>query len=1129
MRIHPIWMIQLILGLSTSFISAQSWTVVDPESIVVTGSRDIIPQTCVTYQMEQQAMKTLLWTAPHEYAQNPTTSNTIITVGLADGTADMFRMVQYEMMEAPLASQYPDIKTFRGVSVSNPFRTIRADWTKNGFRAVIDDLNGKTYIDHYQRNDMFNRIVYYADSYLRESDWSCGVIEEEFHSEEVPEQRFAGDCDFRSYRLAVATTGEYSNFFGATSPAQSGLVLSQVVTAVNRLNEVYEADLTVRLILIGNTTAVFFYDPGGDPYTNNDGGAMLNQNQTTIDANIGNANYDIGHVFSTGGGGVAVLSCICSTGNKAKGVTGSSNPVGDPFIIDYVAHEMGHQFGGSHTFNGTAGSCNGNRSASSAYEPGSGSTIMAYAGICGAQDLQPNSDDYFHARSLFQISNVLAATNCATIISFTNDAPVAANVPNYTIPISTPFVLTASVTDDDNDPLTYCWEELDLESNSTEPPTSDDVNGPMFRSFDPVVIPQRYFPRLEDLTLNINPMWEVLPSVSRTMTYRMTVRDYHNIAGCTDEDDVVVTTNSNAGPFTVTSQNSPATWLEGGTETITWNVANTTSSPVSCANVDIWLSIDAGMTYPISLSLNEPNDGSAAVSIPPGTTTTGRVMVKGSNNIFFDINNSNITINAGLPNFTITLNPSSVSECNDGTVQTTVEVGQFMGFMDPVTLSILNLPPGASAMFVPQVVNPGGTSTLTISNLTGLFGTYTPTVRGSSTTGNKDAIFTINLLSPPSTGPTLISPANNMPDAVITPLLDWQMLSGVTQYEFQVAYNNMFTTIVLSGTTLTDQYQIYTPLIVGQQHFWRVRAVNTCGNGAWSSVFSFTTTSCFALMSSNVPITIPVNGNPTVSSIFNSPIEMVINDVNIINLAGSHSWMDDLEFTLISPEGTEQLFWDQPCDNHDNFNINFNDEAAPGSWPCPPTNGGTYIPDGLLNVFDGESSEGVWTLEVHDVYVPEDGGSLNSWGLRVCGDISCQLVVNQTSGTGTGSLPAAISCADPGDTIKLSVLLSGQTINIGADPLIIDKNLVIKAQGSNINITGSGTRVFETTNSANVEFSGLSITAGTSMVAGAINNPGIVTLRDVIIEKNPSVDGASLIQNTPGAQLFVIGNCVIAQ
>src|SRR5690606_24225438 len=271
---------------------------------------------------------------------------------------------------------------------------------------------------------------------------------------------------------------------------------------------------------------------------------------------IGSANYDIGHVFSVGSGGCAGLSVLCNNSNKARGATGLNPPTGDPFYIDYVAHELGHQFGGNHTQNQTC-----NRVASAAYEPGSASTIMGYAGIC-PPNVQNNSDDYFHAISMLEMHNEITSNNCHQTLSFNNDPPDAGNTPNYTIPISTPFVLTGNGSDPNGDPITYCWEQYDLESTSTEPPAANDTDGPMFRTFDPTTSPSRYFPRLQDLVNNVSPQFEVLPSVTRTLNFRLTVRDYHNIGGCSDHDDVAVSVTSVAGPFQVTSQNTATTWTE---------------------------------------------------------------------------------------------------------------------------------------------------------------------------------------------------------------------------------------------------------------------------------------------------------------------------------------------------------------------------------------------------------------------------------------------------------------------------------------------------------------------------------------------------------------------------------------
>ncbi len=1105
---------------------AQRWTISDPALIEILGNRDIVPQQFVVYNTDYAAIKEILWAAPNEDSQPLSSSPTRITIGLADGTADIFRMVQYDMMDPELSFQYPDIRTFRGESISNPRRTIRADWTENGFRAVIRDERGMMYIDPFQRNDLVYRIVYYKKDFTRNDEWTCRFVDnqEGIHGQE--NQRLQGDCMFRSYRLAVATTGEYSNFFGATSPAQSALVLSEVVTAIDRVNDVYEADIAVRLVLINNTDTVFYYDPATDPYSGS-ACTQLSQNQTTMTNVIGSANYDVGHVFSVGSGGCANLAAICSSSNKAKGATGLNPPTGDPFYIDYVAHEFGHQFGGNHTFNGTAGSCSGNRVASAAYEVGSGTTIMAYAGICGSQDVQPHSDPYFHAKSILEIADVLTNTSCAAFITFNNTPPVATSVSDYTIPISTPFVLSAIASDANNDPLVYCWEQYDLEGTSSEPPASNDVDGPLFRSFIPISSPDRYIPRLSDLTANINYTWEVLPSVTRPMTFRMTVRDYHNIAGCTDEDDIVVTANSTAGPFTVTSQNAGATWQEGSSQTITWNVANTTASPVSCPNVDIRLSYDGGFTYPAVLASNETNDGSATVSIPAGTTVDGRVMVKASNNIFFDINNADIIIEAGLPNFTIALNPNQVTECNDGSVQTTVNVGSFMGFSNPVTLSLLNPPPGAVVTFTPTIVVPGNSSTLTISNLTGLFGSYTPTVRGTSTTGNQDVNFLINL-STPAPAPTLISPPNHQTNVDLRPTLSWSSISNATSYDYEVSTNNSFIPVLLSGSSATNQILITTLLENETTYYWRVRSNNLCGPSPWSTIFDFKTMVCQTFMSTDVPVTISSQGSPTVYSNLTIPIDVVLTDMNVSNLAGTHTYVDDLKFSLVSPGGTEVLIWDRPCTSEDNFNINFDDEAADSNWPCPPTDGLTYKPTNAMTPFDGLNSSGIWKLKIEDI-ANMDGGSLNSWGLRVCSAPVCILIVNQIIGNGPGSLPAALSCAANGDTIKLSASLAGDTINTGSTPLQINKNVVILAQAANISITTSGTRIFEVPNTTTAQLNGMILLSGTSLTGGAINNSGALTLKNVTVVKNAGVSGATLVQNTTGSQLFLVGNCFINQ
>jgi hypothetical protein len=381
---------------------------------------------------------------------------------------------------------------------------------------------------------------------------------------------------------------------------------------------------------------------------------MLNENQTTCTNRIGSANYDIGHVFSTGGGGIASLNSICSNTNKAKGVTGSSNPVGDAFDIDYVAHEMGHQFGGPHTFNNNSlGSCSGNRSGNNAYEPGSGSTIMAYAGICGTDDLQNNSDAYFHANSLQNIYTAITATsknNCPVKV-VTGNAPsgIPAFTQTYAIPFQTAFELTAPAAIDSlaTDTLTtYCWEQYDRGAASTWP--NAQATGPIFRSFYPTTSRTRIFPRIDKIVNNIyDYIGEKAPPVARTLRFKLAVRATYQGLGATNysDDSIHLDVINTTTPFKVTAPNTAITWNIGNTESVTWDVSGTTAAPISAANVDIFLSTDGGYTYPITLATGVPNTGSANVVVPVvPVTNTARVKVKGAGNVFFDISNTNFRI-----------------------------------------------------------------------------------------------------------------------------------------------------------------------------------------------------------------------------------------------------------------------------------------------------------------------------------------------------------------------------------------------------------------------------------------------------------------------------------------------------
>ncbi|WP_082685046.1 reprolysin-like metallopeptidase [Hymenobacter sedentarius] len=592
----------------------------------------------------------------------------VIALPLPNGGTGRFALHEAPIMAPALAAHFPDIKTYAGIGLDDASASVRLDMTPQGFHGQVLTAGGNSfYIDPVSRNDARHYLGFYQRDMNRAAAGSaiaCGFAPTaaELKTQAARLAVLAGAAmarssgpQLRTYRLALACTPEYALTKGNTVAG----VMAAEVTTVNRVVGVYEKELAVRMVLVPNNDKLIFLSGVGPqpptPYSNSSGSAMLSQNQTNIDQLIGPANYDIGHVVSTGGGGWAYFGVVCSSTWKAAGVTGSPSPVGDAFDIDFVAHEMGHQFAGNHPFNGNAGNCaGGNRNPSTAWEPGSGSTIMAYAGICGSSnDLQPNSDPTFHTGNYQEMRAFIEATTCSVESPTGNTAPtITAPASGKTLPISTPFKLTASATDAENDALTYSWEELDL--GSAGAPTTAQVPGdnvPLFRSFYPTASGTRYFPRLSNLVANTTAMGERLPSVTRALTFRCTARDEHNgpagiIGGVNFSPLVSLEVSSTAGPFVVTAPNTAVFWTGGTAQTVTWDVASTTNAPVSCALVNLRLSLDGGLTYPIVLAQNEANDGSAVVIAPSPITaqTRARVMVEAADNYFFDISNADFTI-----------------------------------------------------------------------------------------------------------------------------------------------------------------------------------------------------------------------------------------------------------------------------------------------------------------------------------------------------------------------------------------------------------------------------------------------------------------------------------------------------
>lgn len=611
------------------------WTDISNSSYRVNGTQLIAASHFRTYALNQPALKQILAAAPMEFTV--TKSPVILTLPLPNGEYGRFRIVESPVMAPELSAKYPHIKTYSGQSVEDTGISARFDLTPLGFHGLVQTQNGRVFIDPLTDQTTTLYMSYFTKDFLPDAH-KINQISEEVdllanNELEQTQRILGGTTQLRTFRLALAANGEYTQHFGSKANA-----IAQMATSVNRVNDVYMRDLAIKFELIGNNDIIVYEDPDTDPYTSN----YLTENQNNLHNTIGVANYDIGHLLTTSSGGVASLSVVCKDGSKARGTTGLPNPVGDPFDIDYLSHEIGHQFGATHTFNGNVNACGGGtRTDSTAFEPGSGSTIMAYAGICGSQNLQSNSDPYFHAASIIQINSYLATQSCQSE-SGSNNIPITDAGVTYTIPISTPFMLTGTASDTDSKNLTYTWEEYDL-GPAGNFDNAFTTSAPIFRSFNPSTSPSRIFPQLSDILSNTQTAGEVLPQVGRTLNFKLTVRD-NQLFGATAMDNTQVIVDDSSGPFTITSWNTAVPITTGSPQTITWDVANTDAFPISCTEVDIYISDDGGLTFAeTAVASQTPNDGEASIIIPPLISQSIRFKVQCHNNIFFDINDTNLS------------------------------------------------------------------------------------------------------------------------------------------------------------------------------------------------------------------------------------------------------------------------------------------------------------------------------------------------------------------------------------------------------------------------------------------------------------------------------------------------------
>jgi subtilisin-like proprotein convertase family protein len=985
------------------------WESIPNDQVVLPAAavKEFDPTKYQSLKLDFEALKNVLKTAPVEFSQEQ--RSLIVSLPQADGTMEPFSIRESSVMMPSLQAKNPDMRTYCGESLLSKGKKMRCSITPWGFQATIRRSDyGIEYIEPIAKGQqtwyrVYDRIDFPTE--LRPKGKVTVDMSEDKRLLDSSPDRFVPNepasergillnpVKIKIYRFACATTGEFSQDHGGTKP----LVLGKLIQYTNTMNVVYESDIDIRLKLIDEAEDIIFLDPNTDPYTGSSVGEWMSQNPAAMLAVLGSADkYDVGHVFARfiGGDAIGVAGGTCCQQNKGRGCSSGYPPYGDAFLT-IPAQEIGHQWQSGHTWN----HCDANDQFvyNSACEPGSGSTIMSYAGACGPDNITNSPDLYYQACSITEIRNFVETgpgNTCGLEELTTNNPPVVTiSIPqNLFIPINTPFELNGSASDPDGDTnLTYTWDEIDL--GPSRPIGDPQANSPLFRSRVPSPNSNRIFPKLPTIMANQIDKTEFLPTYNRDLTFRLVVRDNHVGGGGVGTAELAMKSSAAAGPFLVTSPNTTSDkWIKGQYATVTWDVANTDKAPINCEKVNIRLTTNNGATFPIMLLENAPNTGRACVFVPENTpvSTQARVRIDGVNNVFFDLSNANFKIEAApAPSFSLCGDKLLTKICTPEIFTSTINAAAIAGFNANIALTATGLPANAIATFNPATISSGGSSTLSIE-FPGATpeGVFDVVVTGTSGVISSSRTFTFTTINNDFSALTLTAPLDGANGVVQSPLFTWNTVPDADKYEIQVASNPSFATgtvLANSSSLTTGSYQLPVVLEKGKSYFWRIRPINGCGDGPWKEVYSFTVLqeSCQNFIATDLPKNLSSNGTPMIESVITIVGGGTVSDVNVKKIQGNHTSFKQVEARLISPQGTNVLLFKNKCGSI-SATFNFGVDESATTFPCPPPNTGTVVKTTeSLAVFNGQASAGAWTLQVKDNEVGS-GGAINAFELEIC-------------------------------------------------------------------------------------------------------------------------------------------------
>ncbi|MFK8165490.1 MAG: reprolysin-like metallopeptidase [Lewinella sp.] len=948
-------------------------------------------------------------------------STTTVSLPLPNGD-----YADFTVYNSPLQTTHPELGGFK---VFGPWGSGRISTSPTGISVVARGPNGFFIIDPIEEQPGQYRVSEYGDfmAMLNESQGALSCGYDDNHMPDYSDMDIDPDMielgaaagateglkagnearELRVYDLIVTCTGEFARDNGGTVAGVSRAFNDMA----NTINSIFESEIGIRMNLIILDTLIFL-DPNLDPFNNATlGSGLLGQVRPAFEAaGVTQDQYDLGHILTVRCSDVGgVVSGNACTDGKARGVTCVSNGNVIGAALRIMTHEVAHQFAVSHSWNNCPDPNPDDefnpapqRRGQSAFEPGSGTTIMSYAGACTSINNIGFSQSYYHVGSLQQFltfTRVTGAADCATVVETSNFTPDVTfdYTDDFTIPISTPFRLEGEATDANGDALVFNWEQYDLgPASEVDNPRG---NAPTFRSLFPVADGNvRYFPNLNRIVNNISSVTEVLPTYSRDLTFRLVARDNNPEAGGVDWKEIHFFSDESAGPFEVNNP-TETEWLVGDFQEVTWDVANTDVAPVNCKRVNIVLSTDGGSTFDVVLVENVTNTGSAFVTVPAeALSNEALIMVEAADNIFLNVNRTSFRVApAVVPGFTLEPSVRFDNVCLPDVVDIDLNSGSILDFATPISLSIEegDVPEGALVSFSSPELTPGATATMTVDLSDARFGGTLELTIIAAAEGLDTARRTVILDVTDNDYSDLatIAPAEGTAGIILATNFDWTDAINADTYEIEIGTSPTFSEATIferAGGLTESEYLPGEFFDANSLYFWRIRPTNICGTGAWSAPNSFRTinSACNSFAPGDLPIGLPGSG-PAFTRESRIFIEQsgAISDINLPNVNIQYNFASEVTLTLISPAGTRVTLYEENCFSTNKIDLGFDDDA-PIAVSCPPDDRRVFQPLGSLEDFNGEDTFGEWILEVKVGETGGSAGSIQGWQVEFCADVT---------------------------------------------------------------------------------------------------------------------------------------------